>query len=135
MLKFCDQCEAILIEGVNCRHLLKAKRCTNLIEPHKRSECQVKENRRTTMISNKDRYIRKRKPENYQNENINPDGAWRTCLRCEPNEDGSYRKFWSKGKYLRICGPCSRAEEALSMKNISRVGGKTEGVKFINSIK
>lgn len=113
-MKHCDTCNKPLIIGKNASND-RNERCS-LPNSSKLSECQRKENIRTSKIN---KIKRIEEAEKRKEEHIDIDTsqmALRTCLRCDEREDGSIPTFLSKSPHNRICEPCSDKPEGLPVK-------------------
>lgn len=128
----CDQCGAALIKGKN-RVSNWSKRCV-ILNSDELSPCQKAKNKETAKVARKNRKEQDKTDqyEQFKKTKFGNDEAMRTCIRCEPDEDGVAPKFLSKGPYHRICDTCSNTAPGISVKHLSRAGEVLAGVEFMH---
>lgn len=120
-MKLCDVCNVELKIDVNVATAW-SRRCQILDYTAKRSPCQIIKNRETAKRS-RDKLKKEGRMPDYSNKAfLNSDQeAMRTCLRCEPDENGVIPKFLSSGTHSRICPSCTGTLPGVNIKNLSRI--------------
>jgi hypothetical protein len=138
MNKHCDQCGAELVKGVNASSTRNntcsdpnSKQLTKCQTAHNAQDMQKTRNAKKGGIQ-KAAY-EKQLEQCRLPQPTNIDQAMRKCLRCEPNEDGSYKTFLSNGKYHRICDECSLGQEGVRKGTMGyKVDAPGSGSKFVD---